>query len=336
MYNGDFSFTGLNLFVEVFITSTITDKLIDMDNPTHFSSSNAVNTFAFLSFSKNAFIYTQGLGIFNSGNSVATDTYATNKCIYLNGKEGGIINEQAYNGNYILNGGIDLPNNNNAGNIAISVQCIITSFYNGVYNIGGRTRLEGINATLTSGNLTTNVSPTIQAFRQVGGWVRLFNCTKVALGIVVTTNRESCVVFESSTSDPLKVPVYLSRNTEYRGTALTFFSRLGTKANVDIQNCNTVYFGATSLFDIIDGDPVWKVLFKNNVFENTTLGTVDIVIDNTVGSINIIGNNVIESLPQYPTRAAAASAGIPVYGKFINTNLDNVSHATWFIDIVMP
>ena len=91
--------------------------------------------------------------------------------------------------------------------------------------------------------------------------------------------------------------------------------------------------------NVFDSPNLWQVKFKNNSVASGTIDftKVDLTQGNAVSSINTIGNNVIESLTRHNNRAAAISAGIPLYSAYLKTS--GVAYPTtsgWVRDIVLP
>jgi len=315
VYSGDFNYSGLNLVIEGLVTSTISGKLIDMDDNSFFSNSTSVDVTARITIQKGAELYVQGEGFFNSGNAVATTNYSIARTLFLEG-EGQIVNDRNYvNGRYILNAGIN--SNNNDGAIAIYCFCDLLSFYNGIYNVGEKSRIE-LSCKIGSGLLTSPVDVNLKAFNQSGGEVRLFNCEVSISGS--TPFRNYGLTFDSTTTDVTKIPITRIINSRFQGSQVNTFTRIGTKSNLTIKDCTSVFFGTTDkLFKNLNIGTTWDVEFTNNSFEQTTIDFADVDIsgNNTRSSINFIGGAVIEVLRSFVSKNSAKLSLIPKYSAYL-------------------
>jgi len=315
IYAGDFNYSGLNLVIEGLITSTISGKLVDMDNPSFFKNSVTEDVSAKITLEKGAELYIQGEGFFNSGNALTTNNYSIARTLFLEG-EGQILNITNYvNGKYLLNAGLN--SNNNDGMIAIYCKCSLLSIYNGIYNVGEKAKIE-LTARLISGILTAPVNTNLKAFNQSGGEVRLFNCEVSISG--ATPYRNYGLTFDSTTTDVTKIPITIIINSRFQGSQVNTFTRIGTKSNLSIKDCTSVFFGTTDkLFKNLNIGTVWDVEFTNNSFQQTTIDFTDVDIsgNNTRSSINFIGGNVIEVLRSFASKQNAKSSGLPINSAYL-------------------
>ena len=277
-------------------------------------------------------------GFLNSGNTISTTTYSTGRILYLNGGE--FQEYQSYNSNntFILNS--DPENNvngttgcNNDGNLCIiCTDTKLRSVNNGIYKIGGKSKIEFNNCELISNDLEQTVNSNLISFYNLGGIIRLFN-SKVFLGGI--TGRLNAFVF-SPVSAFQNNSQFIVRNTQFMGSSTTWFNKTNNFSfSFDVISCNTLFFNGSQLFNSTN---LWHVNFNNNVFEqiNIDFTKVDFTQGNNKSSINTIGNNIIEQLVKYSSRAIAAGI-LPVGGAFINTNGSSITTPlpTWTRDIVI-
>jgi hypothetical protein len=329
VYSGDFNYSNLKLEINALVTSTNTGKLIDMDNALYFSSSTSVNVLASLTINKDASLYIQGQGFWNSGNSIVTNDYTFTRELSLQG-EGVIYDQTNYDSSkYTINSGT-LLNNNNAGNIAIKISCPIYSLKNGIYNVGFSSRIRFNNTSITSGDLSNTMDVALKAFNQSGGLVQIFDCSISANNS--GTQRNNAFTLDSNS---VYIPNLVVRNTNFSGRAVNWFNRLQTVGVLDIINCYSTYFSGTNLFNRTGVD-LWSINFRNNIFETISIDNtkVDLTQGNTISSINTIGANVVESLCTFASRASATSS-LPKYSKFLNTFGVASPTTGWLVDIVI-
>ena len=328
-YSGDFNYSYLKLEVNAIVGCVNTGKLIDMDNSSYFSNSTSQNVLASITVNKDAALYVNGTGFWNSGNGIVTLDYSYKKELVLQG-EGLIIDETTFDSSkYLINSGVSLDNKN-AGYPTIKVSCSVSSLRNGICNVGYSSIVRFNKATIGSGDLSSVLDLTVKAFYlSNGGTIQMYD-SNVSISNY-GTQRNNAFVLDSSVIHPKLI----IRNTNFVGRAVTWFNRLQSQGELDIVNCYSTYFSGTNLFDRT-GSYLWSINFRNNIFEGINIDNtkVDLTQGNTISSINTIGANVIESLCTFESRASALYS-LPIYSKFINTNSGSSDHTTWKVDIVI-
>lgn len=335
-FSGNLNYSFLYLVLQGNVISTTTDLLVNMDDSSTFNSSTSSLT---IEISENITLEIQGLGFLNSGNTVTASTFNTGRTINLRGK-GKIYETSDYAGNnkYILNADPNSTANgttgcNNDGNVCFSIQDVwISSLNNGLIKIGGRSSIEFNNCLLSSNNAGSTVNTNLLAVHQLGGGLRFFDC-RIYLG--GTTGRTVGIQF-SPTSTFQSYTSFIVRNSRFLGSATTWFKKATTSSvDFNVISCNTLYFAGTNLFDTPNK---WLLTFNNNTFENINIdfSEVDFTKNNTQSSVNTIGNNIIEQLVRYSSRAVAATI-LPKGSAFINTNGSTITSplSTWTRDIVI-
>jgi len=317
-FAGDFNYTGLDIELQRNVLSTTVGFLVDMDDNTAF---NATTSRVTVTLADNVFLQIQGSGYNNSGSTVATNTFATGRLLVFNGN-GTIYSAQNDITKYLFNSDPDSDANgttgcNNDGNLAIVVNCKVRADFQGVYKVGGLSKIEFTNS-IASGLLGGTINDDLKAFVSNGGTVRLFG-TEVSL--FGGTDRIDGFIFNRENGF---TPNIIATNCQFTGYADNWFTKNDTgNANFTMTNCNTLFFGGLELFESPD---LWNVTFRNNLFEsvNVDFTKVDFTNSNTVSSINTIGGNVIESLQIFASRALAAdSSTLKKGGAFINRKTVN-------------
>lgn len=332
IFSGTFNYSFLNIFNQGAILSTNSGYLVNMDDNTKF---NATNSSLIITNDVDANITIQGLGFLNSGNVNSGSTYATGRILQLNG--GLFYENQTYDSNkYLLNSDPTGSYNgstgaNNDGNICISINnCRLFSLNNGLIKIGGKSKIELNNceqqSSVAGGTVNINLKPILQS----GGLLRIFDSE-----ISFNGSKTAAITF-SPTSTFQAYTQFIVKNTRFSGTATTWFNKTTSfLVDFNVDNCISLYFSATQLFNSTD---LWSISFNGNSFENTTIDftKVDLTLGNNKSSINTIGNNIIETLVKYSSRAVA-SGFLPVGSAFINTNgmPINLPDDSWKRDIVI-
>lgn len=341
IYNGDFNYSDINVLFEASVTSTLSGKVLDMDNASFFDQGSAYSVVATFEIAEGKNLYINGLGFFNSGNSVATNNYGFFRKVMFNGKgEISCIQNTNINNSLFNSDPTSSLMNNNDGHFAMEINCNVFSTYQGIYKVGGNSRVDFINCTVTSGDLINFVDENLRAFHQTGGLVRIFDCKFSASGKnpfpSAFANRKSAFTLNAATLNAYEYPLLLARNTSFIGHAISWFTRVGQAASLDIVQCSSLNFGSDSLFTSPSNVAKWEVNFKNNIFEFTEVdfAVVDFTQGQTVSALNTIGNAVIESLIRANDRTAA-ELFLPKGGKFINTGGVASPTTNWKIDIVM-
>ena len=222
------------------------------------------------------------------------------------------------------------------------IKCIVRSDYQGVYKIGGNSRIY-VYGTLISGISSIIVNTNLKAFVHLGGQVRFFEGSEIQFG---STTRTDGFVFTPTGGF---TPAFISNSpTIVSHTNITnlfnkttndivVFTLLGSKSGVLL-----------SVTNIFESTNLWSVVFNGNTFESGLIDPtkVDLTMGNTVSVTNSIGANLIESLVIYNSRVNAISAGVPLYSAFINRGNNGVAEGSelnpfpntvkWIRDIVLP
>jgi hypothetical protein len=327
-FGGNFSYEELNLEVNANINHTAPSYLIDMDNALYFNGNKHSVT---ITINEGYSITSNGDGLNNSGSNIATSNYSQSKIILLKGK--GLLYFPNNNiTKYALNSDILSTGNNNDGNVTFSIECTVRSDYQGVYKIGGNSRIY-VYGTLVSGISSITINTALKAFVHLGGQVRFFEGSYIA----ITGARTDGFVF-TPTGGFTPGFVGNSPTLEVQNTITNLFNK---------TNNNIVYFVLIdsqsgvllSVTNIFESTNLWAVTFNHNNFESGTLDftKVDLTNSNNVSAINIIGANIIESIRRFNDRAAAISAGVPLFAAYIKTGgVAYPSTSGWVRDIVLP
>ena len=309
-FTGNFGYSNLYVKIEGNVLSTTTGYIIDADNILHFNNVDTV-TVEILS---GALFQIQGLGFNNPGSTVATNNFVNTKTINLLG-EGYIFTDTNNINNYIINSDILETGNNNDGGLTFDIKCNIRAVYQGVYKIGGVSRIDFYNV-VQSGDLGLAVNTSLKAFNQIGGQVRIFNTSTV---IFEGVGRSNAFTFEPSTTYSTTL---LCSGNSFQGFATTMFNKL---------NNNTCSFSVVNsqssimITNVFDSTNLWTLNFRENTFTSGVIDftKVDLTQGNNISSINTIGNNVIESLRVYSSKANAKLAGIGENSLFLKRNVYN-------------
>ena len=328
IFTGNFNYTSLDIELQRTVSSTTTGFLVNMNDNTAF---NTTTSACKITISKDVVLQIAGDGVNNSGSTTATNNFVASRTLVLDG-EGLFYSAETDISKYLINSDPDSDVNgttgcNNDGNLAITINCQVRADYQGIYKVGGLSRIELTNKA-TSGLNTYTVDSSLKAFVQNGGVVRAFN---IDFSLGGTTGRDEAFTFERVNGF---TPSVIFLNTTFTGTSDVWFSKLNNGVvGFTMTNASTLFFAATELFDSTD---LWSVTFRNNVFEdgNIDFSKVDFTNTNTISSLNTIGGNIIETLVKYGSRTLAEAA-LPMGSKFINTNAGDIDPDTWFIDITM-
>jgi hypothetical protein len=333
-YDGDFSYTNINVEIYGYVISNTTGKLIDMDNPNHFVNPTTPTFFsqAKIYIEEGAFLEIKGLGFWNSGYNIVPQDYTFGKTLYLYGK-GQIVSIQNDITKYIINSGINPPapipptvTYNNAGFLTFEVTCQVnsggTNGGQGIVQNGGLSKVEFRDGALIgSGWLTTPTDANLEAIKITGGWIRIFNSIISLQGTNVgALDRERGITLNKSGNiDSQQGPQIYMVNTSLRGHAKRWIDRKGNCGVIIASNCSTIYFGGGDLVTSTGNLNVWGptyvegfVSLKNNTFDSVNLDTAK--IDLTTGGyqsvFNIIGQNIVQSLRTFYTASDALTAGV--------------------------
>jgi len=310
----DLNYNGLYLELQESVIFTVAGLLMDADNATYFSATNMRPTI-FLSEGVVA-TYT-GDGFNNSGNTIATNNFANGRTVRLLGT--GLLfcptNDAT---KYMLNSDPNSTGNgttgfNNDGSLAFDVQCDIRSDYGGLWKIGGLSKID-IYGVAQSGTSATTTSTGLKAFHQTGGKVRLFETAKISF--LGTAPRVDAVTFTPTNGF---TPDFISVGIAFEGSATNQFNKTTTDA-VQFSALSSVDGDTLTISNTFESPNVWPLRFNNNNLRSGFLDytKVDLTGSNTFSVVNSIGNNIIESLVVYASRAAAVTAGRPKGSAFIN------------------
>lgn len=148
---------------------------------------------------------------------------------------------------------------------------------------------------------------------------------------------------QTSIAHPYHQPSILIKNVLTSGKFKSFISYKHTAipsydftGNIDISN-TTNYFIDADAFLCNKTLTVNTLGIRDCALEGfprlkDTASTADIKIRATAS--NLIGNYIIDSLPEYETYALALAANLPTGARFVNTNSSNVDKNTWKIQII--
>jgi len=307
-FTGNFGYSNLKIKLQTIIVSTTTGYLIDADNPLHFNNVDS----ATIELDTNGILQIQGLGFNNSGSNVATSNLVDGKTITLIG-EGRI--ECLSNTNpltrYIINSDVTETGNNNDGSLTFDIRCFVSADYQGIYNVKGNSIID-IYSRLQSGNLGNTVNTALKAFNQEGGTVRKFNTSSIFISGGTRTNG---ITF---TPNSLYTTTYSNNGGTYEGSCTNLFNKLNTE-DVSFTVVSTENGTNINVTNIFESPNLWEISFRSNIFGtgSADFTKVDFTQGNNVSSTNIIGNNIIESLRVYASKAAATTAGLPLNSVFL-------------------
>ena len=295
IFNGNLNYKGLNLVNEGRILSTTTGYLLDMREAV-FSNTETIT----IENKPSAVLSVLGEGFRNDGNNIGSSTYTTGKTVRLIGGKGLIYSTSTDINKYLINASIDNNQNNNDGSLAFVIYCDLAAEFQGITKVGGKARVD-LYGELQSGVLTAPVNPSLRAFHQTGGEVRLFNTSRVVL---YGGTRDDAFTF--NTASGLR-SVFIASGAVFAGTATSLFNRLSFgEVNLQVVNSPSGYgLIVTDVFNYIDKK--WEVIFnQNNIAQGKiNSGLVDLTMNNTVGAINTINNQIVETLRKYPSKELA-------------------------------
>lgn len=323
IFPGDFNYENINIKLSGTVIATTTGYLIDMDNASYF---NAMNGRFLLTIDANHLLELPDcLGFRNSGNTSSTPPS------YDSGRIGAIYGDgtlySSYAGaniltRYIFTG----EGNNNDDNLHFQVKCIVRADQQGIYFTKNKMRIDFHNR-LNSGVLLGTGNVNLKAFHMTGGQIRFYEKGGLYFGNGVT-GRTYGATFEPQ-DDGIGYTIFALNSGQMAGNAencfvklnnepvsfLAFNSPSGDGFATTLVGTGTVTNG---LFENLGVDR-WNVDFKNNVFSYTgiDLTKVDLTGGNGYSAINFIGNEVLETLIVFPTKAAAVGAGHPINSAFI-------------------
>lgn len=329
-YPNDLNYNFLRIRIQGSVNFSFSDYIVNMDPDTNFDPLNSRWTMNLDGENSQSVI--TGKGFLNSGSTVSTFNYLQSKTISLIGT-GSFYETASYSPNkYIFNadplGTVNGTTGcNNDGSKCFVINCNVSSFYNGIYKIGGKSKLEVLKS-LSSSLPGQTINPAIKVFHQTGGEVTFLSST-----VTIFSERENVFSFQPLNGFTGSI---LFRNTRFGGYGETWFNKENNQNFIfDCSGSSTLYFAGIQLFGSTN---LWPINFRNNIIEaiNVDFTKVDFTQGNTISSINTIGANVIETLRSFPSRAAAnADLSFSKNSKFLNTNGSNPDKSTWFVDIVI-
>ncbi len=305
-FSGDFSVNGLDIELQGNVLSTTTGYLVNMDDNTKFDATTSTCT---ITRNKGVILQIQGNGFNNSGNTVATSTFATGRTLNLLG-EGLIYSATNDITKYILNVDIANSGNNNDGTLCMSVEGSISADYQGIYLVGGVARID-IYGDTVSANVTTP-NPLLKAYHQTGGQVRYLKGSSQ----LFPTTRTSAITFTPTGGF---TTTYVSQGCTYSGIATNLFDKTNNN-DVAFEATNSVSYYNLNVTNIFKSTNLWNARFTENVLGSGIIDSaqVDLTQGNNSSSINTIGNNLVETLVIYGSRALAVAGGLTKGCKFVN------------------
>ena len=326
---GDYSYMDIKINFQANVVNTTSGYIVDMDNPTYFDADNSY--FTIIIDEGYVFQCTDSLGFRNSGNtSILPPSFDTGRIGFIEG-EGTLY--FSYNGSDILNRYIFTgEGNNNDDNLHFQVKCIVRADQQGIYLTKNKMRIDFYNL-LQSGVFLGSGNVNLQAFRMTGGQVRFYEKGSVSLQNG-TTGRIYGFTFEPE-GIGIGYTIFKLNSAQVTGTSLNCFAKLNNE-RVEFLAFNspsgddfaTTLLGVNAvvngLFENL-GEDKWSINFKNNVFSYTGIDQtkVDLTGGNTYSAVNFIGNEILENLVVFESKAQALSAGHPIGLAFIKRNVFN-------------
>ena len=311
-FPGNFNYNYLNIKLEANVNSTTTGFLLDLETLVT-PSANVI-----IEIGDNIILEINGNGLRNNGNiDDDLSPYTTGKSVVLRGENGTIYSAVNNITKYIINSDVANLGNNNDGNVTFAVYCKLRADFQGVYHVGGASRVDFFNI-LLSGTITNTVNEFLRAFHQTGGQVRMFNSATINFEGALVSPRRYAVTLRT---DQGYNAAFIGFGNSFSGQAETLFFRDGlpgsNSAILEVTNSSSGYgLGITDVF--LGSQTNWSITFKDNTFYSGRINQfIDITNSNSVSSINTIGNRVIESLVQYPTKEAARAAGLVPNSAFL-------------------
>lgn len=332
-FPGDFNYENLNIKLNGSVIASTTGYLIDMDNPLFF---NAANGRFLITIEANQVLQmVDSLGFRNSGNtSSLPPSYDTGRfgAIYGDGTLYSSYAGASILSRYIFNG----EGYNNDDNLHFQVKCLVRADQQGIYYTKNKMRIDFYNL-LQSGVLLGSGNINLKAFHMTGGQIRFFEKGGATLQNGVT-GRTYGFTFEPE-DDGIGFCSFQLNSGQVSGNAQNYFARLNNE-HVNFLAFNSPSgdgFSTTNpgsptvvngLFENL-GEDRWQIEFKNNVFSYTGIDQtkVDLTGNNGISVINFIGNEVIENLVMFTSKANAIAAGHPPNSAFIkyeNVNADDL------------
>ena len=316
-FAGNFNYTELNIKIETgaYVESTTTGFLIDMTD----SDFNTLSDIVTIAVDEGAILEIKGNGFNNPGNTEAGITYATGKLVYLKGD--GLIYSRNNNINkYLINSDTANIGNNNDGNLTFQVECELRADFQGIYNVGGNSRVD-FYGKLTSGRITSTVDTNLKAFNQTGGQVRLFNIEIFFTG----SGRDSAFTF---TPDASYTPILIVRGGSFRGIATNLFEKLNND-DVDLEVSGSQSAYDLNVTNVFESPNLWEVFFSNNTIAFGTINPTkaDLTKGNTINATNFVNGFLVESLRSFVSKESARLSLLPIGAAYLlvrNVNATNL------------
>lgn len=300
IFEGNFNYKGLHLINEGYILSTTSGFLLDMEDSAFSTNSEIVK----IESRPQSVLEVRGEGFRNNGNSESTTNYLTGKEVQLLGEEGTIYSANTDVTKNIINASVSNIMNNNDGQLCFKIYTRIVADYQNVYRVGGKARVD-FYGTLVSGTLTTTVVPSLKAFHQTGGEVRMFKTAQVTIYGGVRTDG---FTFEPLVGRPTN---FIATGTVFSGQCVNLFTRILTSSGDALFNVTNSPSGyGLAVNEVFNSSKNWFVGFNQNTiaYGNINSGLADLTKGNTVGAINIINGQVIETLRKYTSKEEARIA----------------------------
>lgn len=300
-FPGDFQSAGIYVKIEGDVSCTASGYCLDLDDVTAFDSISAVAT---IDVDSSALLLHSGLGFNNSGNSVETTNYASGRTIYMPGL-GIIVGDSNDTSKYIINSDPLNSGNNNDGNITFEIRSRLLSPLQGVYKVGGRSRIRIYNECI-SGNATNTVSTSLKAYHQTGGEVIIYR-----EGILYFTGgtRDNAITFTPTGGF---TPIFVCNQGSFSGSATNLFNKTNNN-NVVLRCTNSDSSYILTISKVFESTNLWEVYFSGNILATGVIdkNKVDLTSGNTISVINTIGANITLSLIVKGSKAIAQASYPP-------------------------
>jgi hypothetical protein len=348
----DFEYRGLDLEIYSTVACKKTGAIVNLNSGNFQSDSEDPNQDVVVTINiigEQTRLYIEGTGFFNYGNNISAINYRFRKQIVLLGT-GRIASTPATpnttvspidKDRYIINAGSDavLPpgfgnippkNFRNAGHATFVIKVDIECKYQGIIISRGSALTDFTDNQITSGSVNDNTAQDLEAIKITGGRILFIGVSITLFNQDPTQQRTYGIVFDAP-STAFEV-IIIMRNCTFGGRAGTWFYRKGVLGIINVSDCSTLYFDATTLFGT-SGNRVWgfntpanptsvegNVVFQGNVIEgNTKIDFTKVYFQGYGATSNLIGLDVILSLRVFPTVIAAKRnlPPIPLGGAFI-------------------
>jgi hypothetical protein len=352
----DFEYRGLDLEIYSTVACKKTGAIVNLNSGNFQLDSEDPNQDVVVTINiigEQTRLYIEGTGFFNYGNNISAINYRFRKQIVLLGT--GRIASTPANPNttvnptdinrYIINAGsdADLPLGfgnmspkrfRNAGHATFVIKVDIECKYQGIIISRGSALTDFTDNQITSGSVNDNTDPGLEAIKITGGRILFIGVSITLFNQNPLQQRTYGIVFDAP-STAFEV-IIIMRNCTFGGRAGTWFYRKGVLGIINVSDCSTLYFDATTLFGTSQIDSVnrvWgfntiphptsvegNVVFQGNVIEgNTKIDFTKVYFQGYGATSNLIGLDVILSLRVFPTTSAARTNDppIPLGGAFI-------------------